>query len=125
MHLSHLQKAFDEGRLGKIFMVQCNVMWNRHQDYYESSDWRGSIEMEGGSLHTQVSHFIDLMIWWLGDLVEAKSMIATLNHDIEIEDCGAAVLKFKSGTIGSLLWTTCVYNKNFEGALRLLVKKEL
>lgn len=117
------KRAFDEGRLGKIFMVQCNVMWNRHQDYYESSDWRGRKAMEGGSLQTQVSHFIDLMIWWLGDLVESKAIMDTMNHDIEIEDCGAAVLRFKSGTIGSLLWTTCVYNKNFEGSITLIGEK--
>lgn len=117
------KKAIDEGKLGKIFMVQCNVMWNRHQEYYHSSDWRGSKKLEGGALYTQVSHFIDLMIWWLGDLVEAKTIIDTLNHDIEIEDCGVSVLRFKTGTIGSLFWTTCVYNKNFEGSITLIGEK--
>lgn len=117
------KRALDEGRLGRVFMVQCNVLWNRHQEYYDNSDWRGSRELEGGSLQTQVSHFIDLMIWWLGDLVQAKAIMDTLNHDIEIEDCGAAALRFKSGAIGTLTWTTCVYNKNFEGSITLIGEK--
>ncbi len=117
------KKAVQDGKLGKIFMVQCNVMWNRHQEYYSGSDWRGSKKLEGGALHTQVSHFLDLMIWWLGDLVEAKTIMDTLNHNIEIEDCGVAALRFKNGAIGSLFWTTCVYNKNFEGSITLIGEK--
>ncbi|MEM9982301.1 MAG: Gfo/Idh/MocA family oxidoreductase [Bacteroidota bacterium] len=117
------KKAIEEEKLGRIFMVQCNVMWNRHNAYYTDSDWRGNLQLEGGALHTQVSHFIDLMVWWLGDLVEAKTIMDTLNHDIEIEDCGVTALRFKSGTIGSLLWTTCVYNKNFEGSITLIGEK--
>ena len=63
------KKAIENGKLGKIFMTQCNVMWNRHQGYYNESDWRGQLKSEGGALHTQVSHFIDLLIWWFGDMV--------------------------------------------------------
>lgn len=117
------KKALDEGKLGKVFMVQCNVMWNRHQDYYSQSGWRGKIALEGGALHTQVSHFIDLLIWWFGDLTVAKTITDTLNHDIEIEDCGVSALRFQSGVIGSLLWTTCVYNKNYEGSITVIGEK--
>ena len=48
-------------------MVQCNVFWNRGEEYYSDSDWRGIQKLEGGALHTQVSHFLDLLIWWFGD----------------------------------------------------------
>lgn len=114
------KQALEEGKLGKIFMVQCNVMWNRHNEYYDESDWRGSKSLEGGALQTQVSHFLDLMIWWFGDLVDAKTLMDTFNHDIEIEDAGVAAMKFESGVIGSLLWTTCVYNKNYEGSITVI-----
>jgi len=117
------KNAIESGKLGKIFMTQCNVMWNRHQEYYNESDWRGQLKLEGGALHTQVSHFIDLLIWWFGDIIQAKTIIDTLNHKIEIEDCGVSALKFNSGVIGSLLWTTCVYNKNFEGSITILGEK--
>lgn len=115
--------AILSGKLGKIFMVQCNVLWNRHQGYYNDSDWRGSKDMEGGALYTQVSHFIDLLIWWFGDITEARTLIDTLNHEIEIEDCGVSALRFKTGVIGSLMWTTCVYNKNYEGSITVIGEK--
>ena len=101
-------------------MVQCNVMWNRYQPYYDDSDWRGLKALEGGSLHTQVSHFLDLLIWWFGDVVDAKTFIDTKNHSIEIEDCGSTTMQFDSGVIGSLFWTTCVYNKNYEGSITIV-----
>ena len=117
------KKALDEQRLGKIFMVQCNVMWNRHQAYYEQSSWRGKKQLEGGALQTQVSHFLDLLVWWFGTIKEAKTIMDTLNHDIEIEDCGVSALRFENGTIGSLLWTTCVYNVNYEGSITIIGEK--
>jgi predicted dehydrogenase len=112
--------AIDSGRMGRIFMVQANVLWNRHDGYYNDSPWRGRKALEGGALHTQASHFIDLMIWWFGDLVAAKADIATKNHKIEIEDCGTALLQFDSGVMGTLAWTTCVYNKNYEGSITIV-----
>lgn len=116
-------KALDEQRLGKIYMVQCNVFWNRNEEYYSGSDWRGRKKLEGGALHTQVSHFIDLLIWWFGDVKQAKTIIDTLHHQIEIEDVGVSSLRFESGVIGSLAWTTNVYNKNFEGSITIIAEK--
>jgi len=116
-------KALKENRLGKIFLVQANVLWNRHEDYYAQSPWRGVKSLEGGALHTQVSHFIDLLMWWFGDILEAKTFIKTLNHSIEIEDTGVAALKFKTGILGSLVWTTNVYNKNYEGSITIIGEK--
>jgi predicted dehydrogenase len=114
------REALDAGRLGRILMVQCNVIWNRYDGYYSQSPWLGKAEFEGGALFTQVSHFIDLLIWMCGEVVDAGGRIATKNHDIEIEDCGTAWLRFESGTMGSLFWTTCAYNRNLEGSITLL-----
>ncbi len=114
------KEALDSLFLGRVFMVQCNILWNRHQGYYNDSNWRGSLALEGGALHTQVSHFIDLLIWWFGDVTDAKTDVATKNHNIEIEDCGQTILRFKSGTLGTIVWTTCVYNKNYEGSITII-----
>lgn len=115
--------ALDSGRLGKVYMVQCNVMWNRHSGYYTDSTWKGRLNLEGGALHTQASHFIDLLIWWFGELADAKTIQDTLHHNIEIEDCGVSALRFKSGVIGSILWSTAVYNKNYEGSITIIGEK--
>jgi len=115
-----VKEIIDENKLGKLFMVKCDVLWNRHQEYYNNSDWRGRKSSEGGALYTQVSHFIDLLLWWFGDLKNAKTIINTKNHDIEIEDCGVSLLEFKNGVLGELTWTTCVYNKNYEGSITII-----
>jgi predicted dehydrogenase len=114
------QRALTEGRLGRVFQVAVNVFWNRLDAYYTESLWRGRKALEGGSLYTQVSHFIDLLIWWFGDLVDADALVATRNHTAEIEDCGLAWLRFESGVLGALSWTTCVYNRNYEGSITII-----
>jgi predicted dehydrogenase len=116
-------EALAKKKLGKIFMVQCNVLWNRHQEYYDQSPWRGKRKTEGGALFTQVSHFLDLLIWWFGDVSEAQTVLETRNHDIEFEDCGASNLIFETGVMGSLTWTTCVYNSNYEGSITIIGEK--
>lgn len=115
-----VREAFETGRFGRILMAQCNVVWNRYDGYYKQSSWLGRRDLEGGALYTQVSHFLDLMVWICGDIVDAGGRIETKNHAIEIEDCGAAWLRFSSGTMGSLFWTTCAYNRNFEGSITLV-----
>lgn len=112
--------VIDKGMLGQIFMIKCDILWNRYQGYYDDSPWRGKLQEEGGALFTQASHFIDLLIWWCGDVESAQCHMETQNHNIETEDTGMAILKFSSGTIGSLVWTTCVYNKNYEGSITIV-----
>ena len=118
--IAYAKKALDDGRLGKVFLVNCNVLWNRNEAYYKNSVWRGRKDMEGGPLYTQASHFLDLLIWWFGDIVGVSAWTATKNHAIEIEDCGMANVVFAIGTMGSLNWTTCVYNKNYEGSITII-----
>lgn len=118
-----LKKAIDDGVLGKIHTVKCDVLWNRNDEYYSSSDWRGKKRLEGGSLHTQVSHFVDLLLWLFGDIKAAKTYTALRSHTkIDIEDCGTASLHFNNGIIGNLFWTTCVYNKNYEGSILVIAE---
>lgn len=115
------QDAIESGKLGRIFFVQCNVLWNRYNDYYSLSSWRGKKEFEGGVLYTQVSHFIDLLILWFGEIKSADTRLAIKNHDnIDIEDSGHSVFSFNSGIMGTLNWSTCVYNKNYEGSITII-----
>ncbi len=116
------KQALESGHLGKVFMVKCDVLWNRHDGYYHESDWRGRKELEGGALHTQASHFIDLLNWWFGNVVQVQADLATRNHSIEIEDCGNAILTFETGVMGAITWTTCVYNKNYEGSITIIAE---
>ena len=117
------REAIERGRLGRILMAQCNVIWNRWEGYYQQSPWLGRRSFEGGALFTQVSHFIDLLIWLVGEIVDAGGRIETKGHRIETEDCGTAWLRFANGAMGSLLWTTCAYHRNLEGSLTLIAER--
>lgn len=118
-----LKQVLDAGKLGNIYMVKCDVLWNRYQGYYDESPWRGEKALEGGALFTQVSHFIDLLVWWFGDVTEAKAHLSTKSHQIEIEDCGNASIIFDSGVMGAITWTTSVYSKNYEGSITIIGEK--
>src|SRR4030042_2604017 len=52
-----VKKCIDEGKLGRIYSVQLSCFWNRNNNYYQKSDWKGKADMDGGTLYTQFSHF--------------------------------------------------------------------
>ncbi len=120
-----IKKAIDENKLGKIYSVQMNCFWNRNSQYYEESDWKGSKKLDGGTLFTQFSHFIDLLYWFLGDIKQVKSVTQNFAHkkNIEFEDTGIVLLNFYSGTIGTIHFTINSYNKNMEGSITLFGEK--
>ena len=117
------KKALEDKALGQVYMVHCFVLWNRPQSYYDRSSWLGRKEHEGGPLYTQCSHFIDLLIYMFGDIQRVNSIGETKSHSIEVEDCGVAMMKFKSGVMGTLSYTNCVYNKNYEGSITIVGEK--
>ncbi len=111
------------GKLGKIYNFQCNVFWNRNAEYYTGSNWRGKLKLEGGALYTQVSHFIDLLVWWFGDVNDVHTLLTRKFQPIEFEDSGSAILNFESGVTGTLNWNTITYNKNLEGSITIIAEK--
>ena len=119
-----VKKALDEGRLGKIYSIQLNCFWNRGMDYYKNS-WKGTLKLDGGTLFTQFSHFIDLLYWMLGDIIDVQSMMHNYAHrgTIEFEDTGVAMLKFANGAIGSVNYTVNSFGKNMEGSLTIFGEK--
>ena len=119
-----VKKLLQENRLGKIYAVQVNCFWNRGADYYRDS-WRGTKEMDGGTLFTQFSHFIDLLYWMLGDVKNIQAILANYQHTgvIEFEDTGAVLLEFTSGVTGTLQYTVNSYKKNMEGSFTVFAEK--
>ncbi len=119
-----VKKAIDEGRFGKIYSIQLNCFWNRNEDYYNNS-WKGTKEMDGGTLFTQFSHFIDLLYWLVGDVKKAKAYTANFHHKgiIEFEDTGVVALEFYNGAIGAINYTVNSYGGNMEGSLTIFGEK--
>ena len=119
-----IKKLIDENKLGKILSFEMNCSWNRPASYYNSS-WKGNLQLDGGILYTQFSHFIDLLCWMLGDLKTAKGIRKNYLHKncIEFEDTGLAFLEMANGAIGTLHYSINSYKKNMEGSLILLGEK--
>lgn len=113
------------GQLGKIYSVQLNCFWNRNPQYYNTSNWKGTKDLDGGTLYTQFSHFIDLLFYLIGDVKEAYAITGNYNHheEIEFEDTGAVTLKFFNGAIGTVNYSVNSYNKNMEGSLTIFAEK--
>ncbi|MBN4065743.1 Gfo/Idh/MocA family oxidoreductase [Candidatus Amoebophilus asiaticus] len=123
--ISALKQVIDEDRLGKIFNVQLNCFWNRNQEYYLSSDWKGKLALDGGTLFTQFSHFIDLLFWLTGDIISVKAFAKNFMHDnvIEFEDTGVVILEFENGALGTINYTVNSHNKNMEGSITVFGEK--
>jgi predicted dehydrogenase len=121
--VQELDKLLVKNKLGKIIEVHCSILWNRNEEYYASSDWRGKIATEAGALFTQGSHFVDLLVHWFGAIKSTHAVISTLNHSIEIEDSGNATVKFTNGTVGKINWSNNVFQKNYEGSITIFGEK--
>jgi len=120
-----VKKAIDEGRFGSIFSVQLNCFWNRNPNYYKSSDWKGTLKLDGGTLFTQFSHFIDLLYYFFGDISEAMGYSANYDHKniIEFEDTGMVTVRFYNGILGTINYTVNSYGKNMEGSISIFGEK--
>lgn len=118
--LQLLKQAMDSGRFGRIYMVSVNVFWTRPQSYYESADWRGTWEFDGGAFMNQASHYVDLLDWICGPVESVMAYTATLARHIEVEDTGVAALKWRNGAMGTINVTMLTWPKNFEGSITIL-----
>ena len=118
-----LKEALDNGRFGKLVLGTVRVRWSRRQDYYDMDEWRGTWAQDGGVLTNQASHHVDLLQWMMGpvDSVVAKAGIYPSN--IETEDTGVAILKFRNGGLGIVEATTCARPKDLEGSISILGAK--
>ena len=119
-----IKEVIESGKLGKIYSVQLSCFWNRNFDYYNNS-WKGTNDLDGGTLYTQFSHFIDLLYWLIGDVKYAQAFTGNYAHKniIEFEDTGAVIIQFYNGAIGTINYTVNSYGKNMEGSLTIFAEK--
>ena len=96
--------ALDAGSFGKPVFGGSYTKWYRSQQYYDSGDWRGTWELDGGgALMNQSVHYVDMVQWLVGEVDEVTAYTGCLAHErIEVEDCATAILKFKNGALGTL-----------------------
>lgn len=102
-----IKRAADEGLFGRMLLGEARLKWFRDQAYYDRGGWRGTWRMDGGgALANQTVHVIDLLCWIMGRPTKVIGRTYQLNHKIETEDLGMAMLEFSSGAVGTILGTT-------------------
>ena len=120
-----LKEMVEQKKLGEIYQVQINCYWNRDERYYTPNNWHGNLALDGGTLFTQFSHFIDIMYWLFGDVQNIQSRFADFNHQelTDFEDSGFINFEFVNGGIGSFNFSTAVQNQNLESSLTIIAEK--
>lgn len=114
------REALDAGRFGKLVLGTVRVRWRRDQSYYDQDDWRGTWAQDGGVLSNQASHHVDLLEWFMGDVVSVHARATRSLVDIEAEDTAIATLQFASGALGIIEATNAVRPRDLEGSLSIL-----
>ncbi|KNF09643.1 oxidoreductase, NAD-binding rossmann fold family [Gottschalkia purinilytica] len=119
-----LRKAIEKDEFGKLINGTARILWNRNDDYYNQASWRGTWELDGGTLMNQCIHNIDLLQWMMGGEIESVyAQTGTFLRGIEAEDFGAIIIRFKNGAIGIVEGSACVYPTNLEETLSIFGEK--
>ena len=121
-----LKKCVVEDKMGKVFFIQINCFWNRDERYYgQAGTWRGKLDLDGGPLFTQFSHFIDILYWIFGGLRVHDARLWNFNHlhNTEFEDSGTVNFETQSGVQGTLQFSTSIYDQNYESSILIVGEK--
>ena len=119
-----LKEMVDSGRMGRIHMVQINCFWNRDDRYYGRIPWKGTLDLDGGTLFTQFSHFVDILYWLFGDIQGIQARFADFSHahNTAFEDSGLVTFDFVREGLGSIQFSTAVAEVNFESSLTIVAE---
>lgn len=116
-----LKERIMNGSLGKILSARAVLTWDRSGDYYTGSDWKGTIDKEGGGvLIDQAIHSLDLMNWLIDSEIEMVDVsLSNHNHDyILVEDTAEGFLTYKNGS-KAMFWATTCYSTDEPIEIRL------
>ena len=119
-----LKQIVDEDRLGRVFLVQLSCFWNRDARYYQPDGWKGTQALDGGTLFTQFSHFVDLLYWVFGDITNISARFRDFTHEglTEFEDSGLVTFDLVRGGSGTLSYSTAVWDRNLESSLTVVAE---
>jgi predicted dehydrogenase len=120
-----IKKVIEDKVLGNIFIVQLNCYWNRDSRYYKPGGWKGRQDLDGGTLFTQFSHFIDIMYWLFGDIKNIQGKFADFTHkdSTDFEDSGIVNFDFINGGMGCINYSTSVASQNLESSITIIGEK--
>ena len=120
-----VKRLLDGNKMGKIYSIAINCYWNRNENYYRQSDWKGKKTLDGGTLFTQFSHFIDVVYYFFGDMHILHAQLANVSHNglIEFEDTGVvSFILNEHNAPGVLHYTTAAFRQNMEGSITIFAE---
>lgn len=120
-----LKEIVDSRIIGDVYMVQVNCYWNRDGRYYKKGGWKGTQNIDGGTLFTQFSHFIDIMYWLFGDIKNIDGKFSDFTHKelTDFEDSGFVNFEFINGGMGCINYSTAVWGSNLESSITIIGSK--
>lgn len=120
-----IKEVIESQIIGEIFLVQLNCYWNRDERYYNGKNWKGTADLDGGTLFTQFSHFIDIMYWLFGDITNINAKFSDFTHKktTAFEDSGMVNFNFVNGGLGCINYSTAVWDSNLESSITIIGEK--
>lgn len=97
-----LVMAAQRGDLGKLHYGRCHVPWHREAAYFEQGPWRGEMARAGGgTLLTQGSHALDLLLWAFDSAPRAATgMTARPGFpEVEVETVALGTVELENGAL--------------------------
>ncbi len=121
----YLKSLMEKGVLGRIYSMSLQCYWNRGDSYYTGSNWKGTLDLDGGIMYTQFSHFIDIACLLFGKLDCIGAMGSNFVHKnlIEFDDTIVAIVAFEQGVLGTMHFSINAFERNMEGSLTVLGEK--
>ena len=117
-----LKKLYENGKFGKILIVNVRLLWSRDQEYY-NDQWHGKWKMDGGVTNQQAIHHIDIARWIFGPISHVNSIMTNQINKLQAEDTNNSIIKFKSGATGSIQVTTAVRPNDLTASLEVVGEK--
>lgn len=102
-----VKELLESGVIGNVLTVEVKQYRSPRVSDLTSSDhtWRINKDIAGeGYFYDLAPHTLDILDFLLGEIADAKGFSANLGQFYEVKDTISAILKFKSGVIGSGRW---------------------
>lgn len=88
------------GQIGDLVGIQGLWSLRKHNTYYDA-EWR---RLPGaGPLMTNLTHEIDLLRFFVGEMTEVSAFLSSARRGFVIEDTAAMAFRFGNGALGSFL----------------------
>jgi UDP-N-acetyl-2-amino-2-deoxyglucuronate dehydrogenase len=109
--------AVSEGKIGPL--VRCDVRMNGwRDDAYYQHPWKGDMLKEGGAaMINQGVHAIAMALSFMGPVESVQAQVGNLTHPkITGEDFADILVRYKSGAVGTFLFTNSQREGYYAGA---------